>query len=147
MHIQSDFWFIGRGPVSHRKTSAPILSDSTFQEDINREKLVEPVLVQPVAVQSEASAQPIRNSTEISARQEKNTALLFNFNACIYLLSADQTLEHLKGGHPLSFILINASIPNDIAKARVIKKMFTLVSPYYTLLSYVACSVCSEQSI
>ena len=45
------------------------------------------------------------------------------------VLTSDNSLEQLKNGQPVEFILNKANIPNDRAKAKVLKKIFELVTP------------------
>lgn len=59
----------------------------------------------------------------------------FDFGTCINYLTGDDTLEHLKGGHPLEFVFVKARIPGDKMKARVIKKIFELVTLAYLNLT------------
>lgn len=53
----------------------------------------------------------------------------FEFNFCMTVLTSDNSLEQLKNGQPVEFILNKANIPNDRAKAKVLKKIFELVTP------------------
>ena len=58
----------------------------------------------------------------------------FDFNSCMKLLTSDNVLEHLKRGKSWEPIFTKANIPNDRARARVIKKLFHMVCSAYCLL-------------
>ena len=58
----------------------------------------------------------------------------FDFNSCVKLLTSDSVLEHLKRGKSWEPIFTKANIPNDRARARVIKKLFHMVCSAYCLL-------------
>ena len=68
-----------------------------------------------------------RPEEESQSEKDPRSAKSFDLISCVNFLTSDAVLEHLKRGKSLEPIFTKADIPNDRARAKVIKAIFQMV--------------------